>query len=137
MRRAITLTAATAALVVGGAGTATAEPPGQSGTPLVCNDGHTYEVVLVGNGDYTPALVVGSTRVLVPTAFGATTVRTVSPGAPDVVTTSPPTVKGGGNVARRNPQPTVTCSFEITIPQGPGSVVIISGSVTAFFAGPG
>lgn len=136
MRRAISVVAATAALVLGGAATATAEPPGQQGTPLVCDGGHTYNVILIGNGDYTPALVVGSTRVLVPTAFGATTFRTVTGGVTVSEVTSPPTVKGGGGGAVRNPQPTVTCDFQLTIPQTADTVLVISGTVTAFITGP-
>ena len=136
MRRAITVVGATAALVLGGAATATAEPPGQPGTPLVCDNGQIYNIVLIGNGAFTPGLVVDSTAVLVPTAFGPVTTRTVTAGS-ETIETSDPTEKGGGGVAARNHHSTVNCSFDLTIPVSADTTVFISGTVTAFITGRG
>jgi hypothetical protein len=142
MRRAITLAGATAALVVGGAATATAAPPEQEAIPLVCDDGNTYEVVVNGNGAFTPGRLVGSTGVLVPTAFGETTFRAELPDGEVIEETEPASAKGGGNVSAHNPRETVTCTFELTdtleeeedgLPAG--TVVTISGEVTGFLTG--
>jgi hypothetical protein len=143
MRRAITVTCVTAALVVGGAATAAAAPPEQEVIPLLCDDGNTYDVVVSGNGQFTPGRLVGSNGVLVPTAFGETTFRAVTPSGEVVEETEPASAKGGGNVTERNPRPTVTCTFELTetlteevegLPAG--TVVTISGEVTGFLTGP-
>ena len=144
MRRAMTLTCATAALVVGGATTASAAPPERDAIPLVCDNGETYEVVVNGNGAFTPGNIVDSTGVLVPTAFGEVTFTAVLPDGEVVEMTSPPTAKGGGAVARHNPQPTVTCTFEVhqTLAEEDdglpaGTEITISGEVTGFLTGRG
>ena len=144
MRRAITLAGATAALVVGSAATATAAPPEQEAIPLECSDGNTYEVVVNGNGAFTPGRLVGSTGVLVPTAFGETTFRAELPDGEVIEETEPASAKGGGNVTAHNPQETVTCTFSVTeeleadedgLPAG--TVITISGEVTGFLTGRG
>jgi hypothetical protein len=144
MRRWITVTCVTAAIVVGSAATAMAAPPEQDAIPLVCDDGNTYEVVVNGNGAFTPGRLLGSTGVLVPTAFGETTFRAVLPGGEVIEETDPGSAKGGGNVSAHNPRETVTCTFELTdtleeeedgLPAG--TVITISGTVTGFLTGRG
>ena len=144
MRRAITLACTTAAIVVGGAATAAAAPAEQEVIPLVCDDGNTYEIVVSGNGDFTPGRLLGSTGVLVPTSFGEITFSAVPPGGEPIEMTEPASGKGGGNVSAHNPRPTITCTFEaeFTLEEAEddlpaGTVVTISGSVTGFLAGPG
>src|SRR5690348_3029838 len=44
--------------------------PEQEVIPIACNDGQTYDVVVNGNGEFTPARDLDTTRVLVPHAFG-------------------------------------------------------------------
>jgi hypothetical protein len=144
MRRLITVTCATAAIVVGNAVTATAAPPAQEVVPLDCDDGNTYDVIVNGNGQFTPGRVTDSTRVFVVTEFGEITFRAVPPGEEAIEMTDPPAAKGGGNVSAHNPRDTVTCTFELTdtLEEGdddlpPGTVITISGSVTGFLTGRG
>ena len=142
MRRAMTLTCATAALVVGGAATASAAPPEREAIPLVCDNGETYEVVVNGNGAFTPGRLLGSTGVLVPTAFGDTTFVAVLPDGTRLEETEPGFEKGGGNVSAHNPRDTVTCTFEFgeTLTEADGDLpagteITISGEVTGFLTG--
>lgn len=144
MRRAITLACTTAAIVVGGAATAAAAPPEQEVVPLVCDDGNTYEAVVSGNGQFTPARLLGSTGVAIPTGFSDLTFRAVLPGGAVIEETDPGSAKGGGNVSARNPRVSITCTFEVTetlaveedgLPAG--TVITISGTVTGFLTGRG
>lgn len=87
------------AVVVAGSaiGTATSAVAKQKETlDLKCNDGRTYLVELQGNGDWTPAHVVGSTKVFVPVAFGAFTATFTDPEGNVGTFTDPPTAKGSG-----------------------------------------
>jgi hypothetical protein len=62
--------AAVAASVLGsGMGAAGADPKGGV-THLTCDDGASYEVVVAGNGNWTPAHDSNSNTVFVPTWFG-------------------------------------------------------------------
>ncbi len=40
--------------------------------PASCDNGQAYEVVVNGNGEFTPAHVVGSTSMFIPEAFDLT-----------------------------------------------------------------
>jgi hypothetical protein len=141
MRRAMTLTCATAALVVGGAATASAAPPEREPIPLVCDNGETYEVVVNGNGAFTPGNIVDSTGVFVPTAFGAVTFHAETPTGEVTEFTEPPTAKGAGEVGPGN-RPSVTCTVEVhqTLAEEEdglpaGTEITISGEVTGFLTG--
>jgi hypothetical protein len=73
----LTRYAALAAVVLGFAvlaSTASADPSGKNSLtfPASCDNGQTVEVVVNGNGEWTPAHVVGSTSVFVPQAFDTT-----------------------------------------------------------------
>jgi hypothetical protein len=141
MRRAMTVTGATAALLVGGAATASAAPPEQEVIPLQCGDAGPLEVVTNGNGEFTSARLLDSTGVFVPTAFGEITITAVPPGGEAIVMTSDPSEKGGGDVGPRN-RPSVTCTFDFTdtlaeeedgLPAD--TEITISGEVTGFVTG--
>jgi hypothetical protein len=135
----------TAALVSTGAAPAQAAQPERETIELSCTNGDTFEVVVNGSGDYTPARLVGSTRVLIPVSFGDFTFRAELPDGRVETGTEPGTPpKGGGNVARRNPRPMVTCwfesSFTLTEPDEEfglpvGTVVTFGGAVTGFLTG--
>ncbi|MCE0488142.1 hypothetical protein [Ornithinimicrobium sediminis] len=145
MRKTILGPVLAAALMVGGTGAATAAPPEPEIIPLVCDNGHSYDIVVNGNGNWTPGRIVGSTNVLVPIAFGDFGFRAVTPDGDVYEETFPDEdLKGGGNVAQRNPRPTVTCTFTetFTLPEDDpefglpaGTDVTFSGSVTAFLVG--
>jgi hypothetical protein len=92
--------------------------------PVTCDDGQTVQVVLNGNGAFTPAHVVGSTAVFIPQAFDVT-FQFTPPGGPtqsETDTSSKPNVHGD----------LVTCSFDVTqtFPEG---TFHLFGSATGFF----
>jgi hypothetical protein len=92
--------------------------------PVTCDDGQTVQIVLKGNGAFTPAHVVGSTAVFIPQAFDVTFEFTL-PGEPtqtETDTSSKPNVHGD----------LVTCSFDVTqtFPEG---TFHLFGSATGFF----
>jgi hypothetical protein len=80
--------------------------------PATCDDGQTVQVVLNGNGEFTPAHVVGSTEVFIPQAFEVTFQFTPTGGTTqtETDTASKPNVHGE----------LVTCSFDVTqtFPEG-------------------
>jgi hypothetical protein len=87
----------------------------------------TVNVVVNGNGRFTPAHVVGNTKVFVPTALNLTFTFTPTGGSPIVNTTNAqkasPTKRG-----------TVTCTIPLqTLFSGPQGSATIQGSVTGFF----
>jgi hypothetical protein len=87
----------------------------------------TVNVVVNGNGKFTPAHVVGSTKVFVPTALNLTFTFTPTSGSPVVDTQND--VKAGPT--KRG---TVTCTIPLqTLFSGPEGSATIQGSVTGFF----
>ena len=144
MRTALLAPALAAALIATGT-TALAAPPERETFELVCDNGETFEVEVNGNGAFTPARLLGSTRVLIPIALGDFSFTAVLPDG-EVISGSQPggEDKGGGNVARRSPRPTVTCDFsasyvlpepdpEFELPAG--TRVTFSGVVTGYLTG--
>jgi hypothetical protein len=92
--------------------------------PASCDNGQTVQVVVNGNGEFSPAHVVGSTAVFVPQAFDLTFEFT-PPGGPTQTmtdTASKPNVHGD----------LVTCSFDTT-QTFPFGTVHLFGSATGFF----
>jgi hypothetical protein len=85
-------------------------------------------VVVNGNGVFSPAHVVGSTSVFVPTAFNLTATFTPSGGgAPEVETET--------SSKAHTPKNAVTCQLPaalntFTFPEG---TFVLSGTVTGFF----
>lgn len=130
--------AAGALATLGLASSATADP-GDASNPivLVCDNGNTYTTTVAGNGAFTPAHDLGSTSILVPTAFGEFHgVVTDSSGAVLGEFTEPPTTKGKATKARAT---STTCSFEISetgFDEEFGQVVTFTadGTVTGFIS---
>jgi hypothetical protein len=92
--------------------------------PATCG-GQTVQLVVNGNGEFTPAHVVGSTAVFIPEAFNVTFEFTL-PGQPtqsETDTSSKPNVHGD----------LVTCSFDVTQTFPEGGTVHLFGMVTGFF----
>jgi hypothetical protein len=89
-------------------------------------DGQQVEFVLIGNGDFTPAHVVGSTTVFIPEVIDITFTFT-PPGGPTETETF--------TAAKANPQGDVTCDINIseTAPEGTFTAV---GTVSGFFTPP-
>jgi hypothetical protein len=92
--------------------------------PATCDNGQTLQVVVNGNGEFTPAHVVGSTPVFVPQAIDITFEFT-PPGGPtetETDTASKPNVHGD----------LVTCSFDVT-QSFPFGTLHLFGTATGFF----
>jgi hypothetical protein len=107
--------------------------PGASADPLNAKNslafpancaGQTVQVVVNGNGEFTPAHVVGSTAVFVPQAFDLTFEFTPTGGTTETETdtSSKPNVHGD----------LVTCSFDVTQTFPEGSFHLF-GTATGFF----
>jgi hypothetical protein len=88
--------------------------------------GQTIMVVVNGNGEFTPAHVVGSTSVFVPTAFDTTFTFTPTGGTPMSETDTS---------AKAGPiKNTTTCTIPLqTLFSGPEGTATIQGTVTGFF----
>jgi hypothetical protein len=87
----------------------------------------TVNVVVNGNGKFTPAHVVGSTKMFIPTALNLTFTFTPTNGMP---TSDTQNVKKAGPAHRG----TVSCTIPMqTLQSGPQGTATIQGSVTGFF----
>ena len=128
LRRLLILGASVALVAAAVVPVATADPANaKNATQIqaVCG-GQTVNVVVNGNGEFTPAHVVGSTAVFVPTAFDLTFTFTPTSGSPmsDVDTSS-----------KQGPaKNTTTCTIPMqTLFSGPEGTGTIQGTVTGFF----
>ena len=111
--------------------------PGDSSNPivLVCDNGHTYNATVAGNGAFTPAHDLGSNSILVPTEFGEIhgTVTSAT-GTLLAEFTDPPATKGNSTKPRAT---STSCTFSLSLTafdEEFGQVVTfsLSGSVTGF-----
>jgi hypothetical protein len=87
----------------------------------------TVNVVVIGNGKFTPAHVVNSTKMFIPTALNLTFTFTPKNGTPTTDTQ---------NVSKASPthRGTTTCTIPMqTLMSGPEGTATIQGSVTGFF----
>ena len=91
----------------------------------ICN-GQAVMVVVNGNGEFTPAHVIGSTSVFIPTAFDTTFTFTPTGGSPMAETDTS---------SKKAPiAPTTTCTIPLqTLFSGPEGTATIEGTVTGFF----
>lgn len=55
--------------LVSAAGADPVRSPGAETFDLVCDNGESYEIVVAGNGEWTPAHLIGSKSMLIPTGF--------------------------------------------------------------------
>jgi len=130
MRRAITLFAVLAMFCLASAQGAAADPVNAKNAGLFVADcgGTELQVVVNGNGVFTPAHVIGSTAMFVPTAFDLTfTFTPTGGGAPEVHTET--------SAKAHQPSNAVTCDLPaaentFTSPEG---TFTIAGTVTGFF----
>jgi hypothetical protein len=91
----------------------------------ICN-GRPVMVVVNGNGEFTPAHVIGSTSVFIPTAFDITFTFTPTGGSPM------PETDTSSKAAPITP--TTTCTIPLqTLFSGPEGTATIEGTVTGFF----
>jgi hypothetical protein len=125
LTRYATLAAAVLALAVF-APAASADPLNSKNSlafPADCG-GQTVRVVVNGNGEFTPAHVLGGTAVFVPQALDVTFefTPTGGPTQTETDTSSKPNVHGD----------LVSCSFDVT-QTFPGGSVHLFGTATGFF----
>jgi hypothetical protein len=84
----------------------------------------TYHVVVNGNGEFTPAHVIGSTKVFVPTSFNITSTFTPTGGA---------TMTDHDTSAKSGPAKNViTCTIPFQSFSSPGGTFTLQGTVTGF-----
>src|SRR6266540_2697879 len=127
-RRLLVTTAFAAIAAAGAVPVATADPihaKGATQIRAIC-EGEQVTVVVNGNGEFTPAHVLGSTSMFIPTAFDVTFTFTPTGGSPmsetDTTSKAAP-IKG-----------TVTCTIPLqTLFSGPEGSATIQGAVTGFF----
>lgn len=106
---------------------ASADPVGAKNSltiPATCDNGQSVTVVVNGNGEFTPAHVLGSTAVFIPQAFDLTFEFTPTGGTTETETdtASKPNVHGD----------LVTCSFDVT-QSFPFGTLHLFGTATGFF----
>lgn len=126
LKRCAVLGAAVVALAVF-APAASADPVGAKNSltiPATCDNGQSVTVVVNGNGEFTPAHVLGSTAVFIPQAFDLTFEFTPTGGTTETETdtASKPNVHGD----------LVTCSFDVT-QSFPFGTLHLFGTATGFF----
>jgi hypothetical protein len=92
--------------------------------PASCDNGQSYEVVVNGNGEFTPGHVVGSTSMFIPEAFDLTFEFTPTGGSPESETDTSAKHNVHGDVT--------TCSIDFTQTFPEGSFHLF-GTVTGFF----
>jgi hypothetical protein len=116
---------------------ASADPPSAVPAAATCSDGNTYDAVVVGNGYFSPALVITSNKVFKPVAFGEFTTTVTDPdGVVVSVETAPAREQGGGAVLGRNPKSYLNCAVTITATVEDGFTVTVKGTVTGFLTPP-
>jgi hypothetical protein len=124
-----------AALAAGSAAAAPVNAPNAIQVPLDCGDAGTFEVVVNGNGAFSPGHIVGDGGVLVPFAFGDETFTlTDTEGNVLVEETEPAHAKGPAKPKRHRTVVECTYSFSFELD---GNTATVSGSVTAFRTGRG
>ena len=130
MVRRVALAAIVALLAVTAVQTASADPVNAKEAGLftaVCGSTQ-LSVVVNGNGTFSPAHVIGSTAVFIPTAFDLTFTFTPSGGGVPEVETETSAKQNAG-------RPTVTCALpaQLNTVISPEGTFTLSGTVTGFF----
>ena len=106
--------------------------PNATVVALDCGSAGTFDVVVNGNGEWTPGHLLAGNGVVIPLSFGEQTV-TVRDAEGNVIdeSTEPATTKGR---ARARARERITCSFSATF-EDEGLTITVTGSVTGFRSG--
>ena len=122
-----------AALVAGTASAAPSNAPNATVVTLDCGSAGTFDVVINGNGEWSPGHLLSGNGVVIPLSFSEQTI-TVRDAEGNVIDeqVQPAATKGR---ARANGRERVTCSFTATF-EDEGLTITAAGSVTGFLAGP-
>jgi hypothetical protein len=135
-RLASTLAILALAAVLAG-GTATAAPvnaPNAEVVALDCGDAGTFDVVVNGNGLWTPGHLLDGNGVVIPVAFGEETVTVRDAGGNVVEQFTDPAIAKGKGKGRAGNRTAVECSFMLSFNED-GNTITVTGSVTGFMAG--
>jgi hypothetical protein len=123
------LTAISAIVLAVFAQTAAADPVNAKNSQvLIANCGGPNLLVAVnGNGEWTPAHVIGSTAIFIPTAFNVTFSFTPTGGTTESETDT--------SAKAHQPRNAVTCEVPAALNTftSPEGTFVISGTVTGFF----
>ncbi len=105
--------------------------PEATRVPITCDNGHTYDAVVNGNGDFTPAHDVNSNAILVPLSFGEFN-GTVTDADGNVVDsfTDPASAKGKASKKQRKTQTTCSYTFGETFEDPELGTLTFSGTGT-------
>ena len=126
-RRLLVLAACSALAAVAIAPTAGADPVNAKNSQQIeatCPGAAPYTVVVNGNGEFTPAHVIGSTSVFIPTAFDTTLTFTPPGGS---------TMTNHDTSAKAAPiKNTITCTIPFQSFPSPFGTFTIEGTVTGF-----
>jgi hypothetical protein len=126
-RRLLVLVAAGALAAVAIAPTVGADPTNAKNAQqlqAVCGT-ETVTVVVNGNGEFTPAHLIGSTSVFVPTAFDVTFTFTPTGGSTETETDT-------SAKAAPTREDTITCTIPFQSFPSPFGTFTIEGTVTGF-----
>jgi hypothetical protein len=136
VRRLASLLAIAALSAALSAGTALAAPtdaPNAEVVTLDCGTAGTVDVVVNGNGEWTPGHLLDGNGVLIPLSFGESTfVLRDAEGNVIDEGTEPATAKGRARGPRNRER--ATCTFTLTFEED-GFTATVTGSVTGFMSG--
>ena len=129
MLRRVTLIALFGIVFAVFAQAASADPiKAKKSSSIIANcGGSNLTVVVNGNGEWTPAHVIGSTAMFIPTAFDLTFTFTPTVGDPETETDT--------SAKPHQPKNAVTCDIpgELNTFTSPEGTFTIDGTVTGFF----
>ena len=132
MRRLLAVGTVVLGLLGVTAGAAAADPVNAKNairTTLRCDNGQAYDVVVNGNGEFTPAHDLDSNAVLKPFAFGELTITVTDPGDNTRTFTEPATAKR--NAGKKD---LVGCTFTFGSTED-GLTFTVSGTVLVKITG--
>ena len=129
----LAIAALATALAATAAAAAPVNAPNAQLVALDCGEAGAFDVVVNGNGPWTPGHLLDGNGVVIPVAFGesAFTVRDAEGNVLDEGT-DPAIAKGQGK-ARRH-RATVECTYTLTFTED-GNTITVTGSATGFLTG--
>jgi hypothetical protein len=128
----LAIAALSAALATGAAVAAPVDAPNAEVVTLDCGDAGTFNVVLNGNGEWTPGHLLDGNGVVIPLSFSETTFVIRDAEGNVVEEGHRPALSKGR--ARARGREGVTCGFSVTFEED-GFTTAVTGSVTGFVSG--
>jgi len=131
---AVAVALAGLALAAGLSSAAPVNAPRATPITIDCGSGGTFEVVTVGNGEFTPAHDVNSNRVLIPVSLGPTTFTARDAEGNVVFEETDTSVRTKGR-ARPRGRTLLNCTFTLTFPMEEGQTATVTGTAIGFISG--